>query len=170
MLAGPGAELFDIVIRMDGLGTFSDEIENCVEIPLGRYQLKVLALDRILASKIAANRPKDMLTIPVLGDALAAIQFIMLVSPITIDTNSMFLVVMQQVGDMGPPAMFNLRAIHFRVMVVACRNRRATATLLLSPLASPAKRCSLQPRRAFSRARGVEAFPVRFAPCPGGEV
>ena len=74
MLAGPGAELFDIVIRMDGLGTFSEEIKNCVEIPLGRHKLKVLALDRILASKIAANRPKDRLTIPVLRDALAAIQ------------------------------------------------------------------------------------------------
>ncbi len=74
MLAGAGAELFDVVIRMDGLGTFADEYKNCVEIPLGRYRLKVLALERILASKIAANRPKDKLTIPVLRDALAATQ------------------------------------------------------------------------------------------------
>jgi hypothetical protein len=74
MLAGTGAELFDIVLRMDGLGTFADEIKNCVEIPLGRQKLKVLSLERILASKIAANRPKDKLTIPVLRDALAATQ------------------------------------------------------------------------------------------------
>jgi hypothetical protein len=73
MLAGAGAELFDIVLRMDGLGTFADEIKNCVEIPLGRQKLKVLSLERILASKIAANRVKDKLTIPVLRDALAAI-------------------------------------------------------------------------------------------------
>jgi hypothetical protein len=72
MLAGPGAELFDIVIRMDGLGPFSSEIEHCIEVPLGRYHLKVLSLDRILTSKLAANRPKDKLTIPVLRDALAA--------------------------------------------------------------------------------------------------
>jgi hypothetical protein len=72
MLAGPGAELFDIVIRMDGLGKFADEIENCVEIRLGRQKLKVLSLERILASKLAANRAKDKLTIPVLRDALAA--------------------------------------------------------------------------------------------------
>ena len=72
MLAGTGAELFDIVLRMDGLGTFADEFKGCVEIPVGRYRLKVLALDRILASKMAANRPKDKLTIPVLRDALAA--------------------------------------------------------------------------------------------------
>lgn len=74
MLVGPGAELFDIVLRMDGLGTFSEEIKNCIELPLDRHKLKLLRLDRILASKIAANRPKDKLTIPVLRDALAAAQ------------------------------------------------------------------------------------------------
>jgi hypothetical protein len=74
MLAGAGAELFDIVIRMDGLGTFAEELESCVEIPIGRQKLKVLALDRILASKLAANRPKDKLTIPVLRDALAVMK------------------------------------------------------------------------------------------------
>ena len=75
MLAGAGTELFDIVLRMDGLGSFADEIKNCIEIPLGQQKLKVLSLERILASKIAANRPKDKLTIPVLRDALAARQF-----------------------------------------------------------------------------------------------
>jgi hypothetical protein len=72
MLAGKGAELFDIVIRMDGVGNFADEIKNCVEIPLGRQKLKVLSLERILASKLAANRAKDKLAIPVLRDALTA--------------------------------------------------------------------------------------------------
>lgn len=75
MLAGAGSELFDIVIRMDGLGTFEEEFKNCIEIRLGRHKLKVLALERILASKIAANRPKDALTIPILRDALAATRF-----------------------------------------------------------------------------------------------
>jgi hypothetical protein len=74
MLAGTGAELFDIVLRMDGLGSFAEEIKNCVEISLGRHKLKVLSLERILASKMAANRAKDKLTIPVLRDALAATQ------------------------------------------------------------------------------------------------
>ena len=71
MLAGTGAELFDIVLRMDGLGAFAEEFKNCVDIPLRGLKLKVLSLDRILASKIAANRAKDKLTIPVLRDALA---------------------------------------------------------------------------------------------------
>jgi hypothetical protein len=74
MLAGPRAELFDIVLRMDGLGTFADEAKHCLSFPLGRHRLKVLPLERILASKRAANRRKDQLAIPVLEDALAAIQ------------------------------------------------------------------------------------------------
>ncbi len=74
MLDGAGSELFVIAIRMDGLGTFEDEFKNCIDIPLAGCTLKVLALERILASKIAANRPKDALTIPVLRDALATIQ------------------------------------------------------------------------------------------------
>jgi hypothetical protein len=78
MLAGEGAELFDIVIRMDGLGGFADEIKHCVEIPLGRRKLKVLSLERVLASKIAANRAKDTLTIPVLRDALVTTQSVRL--------------------------------------------------------------------------------------------
>jgi hypothetical protein len=72
MLAGVGAELFDIVIHMDGLGTFARELRHCFDVKLGRYKLKVLSLERILASKLAANRPKDRLTIPVLRDTLAA--------------------------------------------------------------------------------------------------
>src|SRR6267142_5617579 len=39
-----------------------------------RQKLKVLSLERILASKLAANRPKDKLTISILRDALLAAQ------------------------------------------------------------------------------------------------
>jgi hypothetical protein len=74
MFAGGGVELFDIVLTMHGLGTFSQEMRNCVEVSLGRQKLKVLRVDRILASKRTANRPKDRLTIPVLEDSLATSQ------------------------------------------------------------------------------------------------
>jgi hypothetical protein len=74
MLAGEGTELFDVVIRMDGLGTFADEVEHARLIPLGAHQVKVLPLDRILASKLAANRPKDQLVIPILRDTLATLE------------------------------------------------------------------------------------------------
>ena len=73
MLAGPGADLFDIVLRMDGLSKFEDEWANTLDVPLGRYRLKVLSLDRILASKTAANRPKDQLVVSVLRDTLASL-------------------------------------------------------------------------------------------------
>jgi predicted nucleotidyltransferase len=72
MFAGAGTELFDIVLRMDGLGKFRDELRHCVEVRLGAFRLKVLGLERILASKKAANRSKDQLTIPVLEDSLLA--------------------------------------------------------------------------------------------------
>ena len=45
-----------------------------MEINVGRLTLKVLPLDRILASKQAANRPKDQLVIPVLQNALRTLE------------------------------------------------------------------------------------------------
>jgi len=71
MFLGGGVELFDIVLTMHGLGAFAEELSSCVDVPLGRMKLKVLRLDRILASKRAANRTKDRLVIPVLEDSLA---------------------------------------------------------------------------------------------------
>ena len=74
MLAGKHTEPFDVVIRMDGLGPFSDEIKHCHEIRLGGLRLKVLSLERILASKIAANRPKDRLVTAVLRNVLRTLE------------------------------------------------------------------------------------------------
>lgn len=70
MLAGPGAQPFDIVLRMDGLRSFAEEFKNALAFTLLRVRLMVLPLSRILASKEAANRPKDRLVIQVLRDAL----------------------------------------------------------------------------------------------------
>jgi predicted nucleotidyltransferase len=69
-IAGADLDLFDIVLNMDGLGKFSDEIKNTVEVALGRYKIKVLSLERIIKSKVAAARPKDKLTLKVLRDTL----------------------------------------------------------------------------------------------------
>jgi len=74
MFIGGGVELFDIVLTMHGLETFAEELRNCVDVAVGRHQLKVLRVDRILVSKRAANRAKDRLVIPVLEDSLAASQ------------------------------------------------------------------------------------------------
>ena len=72
MFIGGGVELFDIVLTLHGLDTFAKEFARCIDVRLGREKLKVLSLERILASKRAANRAKDRLVIPVLEDALAA--------------------------------------------------------------------------------------------------
>jgi hypothetical protein len=72
MFAGGGLDLFDIVIRMDGLRSFGEEYAERKELPVEGVTAPVLSLERILASKRATNRPKDRLVIPVLEDALRA--------------------------------------------------------------------------------------------------
>ena len=74
MLGGPGSEPFAVVIRMDGLDEFAAEWKRAVEIKVGKLRLKVLPLDRILASKQAANRAKDQRVIPVLQNALRTLE------------------------------------------------------------------------------------------------
>ena len=71
MFAGEGLELFDIVIRMDGLDSFATEWTNAMEMAVGDVTARVLPLSRILVSKRATSRPKDRLVIPVLEDVLA---------------------------------------------------------------------------------------------------
>ena len=74
MFAGKSVALFDIVLTMDGLGAFDDEMANALEIRLGRLRVKVLPLERIIVSKKAANRAKDRLILPVLEDAAAVLR------------------------------------------------------------------------------------------------
>ncbi len=74
MFAGEAVKLFDIVLNMSGLGPFGEERKYCLEVTLGKTKVPVLELERIIVSKKAANRPKDRLVLPVLEDALIAIQ------------------------------------------------------------------------------------------------
>jgi hypothetical protein len=55
-------------------GEFADEWKRALEIKVGKLKLKVLPLERILASKQAANRPKDQRVIPVLQNTLRTLQ------------------------------------------------------------------------------------------------
>ncbi len=74
MLGGKCSEPFDIALQMNGLDDFTTEWKRAVEIKVGRLRLKVLPLERILASKRAANRPKDRRVIPVLQNTLRTLQ------------------------------------------------------------------------------------------------
>jgi hypothetical protein len=71
MFAGEGFELFDVVLRMDGLTRFDEEWEKAIELPVGDVMTKVLPLARIIVSKRSAGRPKDRLVVPVLEQVLA---------------------------------------------------------------------------------------------------
>lgn len=71
-LGGPGLEdRFDVVLTASGLADFASEYEGARDIVADGITLHVLPLDRILASKRAANRPKDRAQIPALEAALA---------------------------------------------------------------------------------------------------
>jgi len=74
MLGGRNVALFDIVVTMHGLDGFDPELENTIEVTIGRTKVKVLPLERIIASKKATNREKDRLVLPVLEDAAEALR------------------------------------------------------------------------------------------------
>ena len=74
MLVGKSVALFDIVLSMDGLEPFDRELAHTVEILVGRTPVKVLQLERIIVSKRAANRAKDLAILPVLEDAAATLR------------------------------------------------------------------------------------------------
>ena len=72
LFAGAGTELFDIVVHMHGLESFEKEAGQAVRVPLGRVDVPVLPLARIIASKKATGRPKDLSILPALEDTLRA--------------------------------------------------------------------------------------------------
>ena len=62
----------DVVIHMHGLGKFAEELGNTLAIEVDGIPLRVLRLERIIDSKRAAGRSKDLAVIPALEEALAA--------------------------------------------------------------------------------------------------
>lgn len=63
---------FDVVVHMHGLRTFAEEYAAAKEIVVEGVKLRILPLERIIASKRAAARPRDLAQIPALEEALAA--------------------------------------------------------------------------------------------------
>ena len=72
--AGKSVKLFDVVLTMHGLDAFEKEKKNSFEIKLGSMKVRVLNLDRIIKSKEAVRRPKDLLVLPVLRETLEVIK------------------------------------------------------------------------------------------------
>lgn len=72
MIGGRGLERIDVVTHCDGLEGFDAEYARTKALKLGEVELRVLDLERIIASKEAAGRPKDLAVLPALRAALAA--------------------------------------------------------------------------------------------------
>ncbi len=72
--AGDAVKLFDIVLTMHGLMSFSEEKKNSFEVSLGSVKVRVLDLARIIKSKETVRRPKDLLVLPVLRDTLKTLR------------------------------------------------------------------------------------------------
>lgn len=72
LIGGPGLDRIDLVMTPQGLGLFDDEYTSSREYDIDGLRVRVLPLERVLASKRAAGRAKDLPVIPALEDALAA--------------------------------------------------------------------------------------------------
>jgi len=63
----------DVVTHRHGLGTFDSGLSTTRNIEVDGAPLRVLSIERIIASKRAAGRAKDLAAIPALEEALAAL-------------------------------------------------------------------------------------------------
>jgi len=73
-LGGALGDRFDVVLTPSGLGKFTAEYESSANLELDGIPVRVLPLTRIIASKRAANRPKDRAALPALEAALAVLE------------------------------------------------------------------------------------------------
>jgi hypothetical protein len=71
-ILGSGLDRVDVVLSASGLGSFDDEYAGAQEYDLDGLRVRVLPLARVIVSKRAANRPKDVAQLPILEAALAA--------------------------------------------------------------------------------------------------
>jgi|SRR5580698_1886838 hypothetical protein len=73
--SGRGLDDVDVVFHCHGLEAFDNEYANAVEVPFVEgFTIKVLPIERVVASKRAAGRPKDKAAMPALEAAVAAIK------------------------------------------------------------------------------------------------
>jgi len=68
---GPGIDQVDVVWNCQGLRDFDTEYEGSLSVEVAPgLAVRVLPLDRVIASKRAAGRPKDRAALPMLRDVL----------------------------------------------------------------------------------------------------
>jgi predicted nucleotidyltransferase len=64
----------DVVAHAHGLEGFAKEVSNTIDVEVDGLKLRVLMLERIIASKRATGRTKDIAAIPALEEALAVLR------------------------------------------------------------------------------------------------
>jgi hypothetical protein len=74
VLAGESVRCFDVVLTVHGVGDFDAEGRRALAVSLGRFSIKVLPLERVIASKRYLNREKDRMVLPALEAAAAALR------------------------------------------------------------------------------------------------
>lgn len=71
MLGPDILKIFDLVTHMHGLNDFDKEFDQSKIVTISGISVHILPLERIIASKEAANREKDKISLPALRAALA---------------------------------------------------------------------------------------------------
>ncbi len=71
-VGGQGLDRVDFVLTASGLEPFDHEFARACEYELDGLRVKVLPLERVIASKRAANRAKDSAQLSMLEATLAA--------------------------------------------------------------------------------------------------
>lgn len=66
--------LVNFLYRMDGIGSFVEEFKHALPISLGGHKIRVLPLERIIASKRHVGRPKDIAHLPLLEQVSALLR------------------------------------------------------------------------------------------------
>jgi hypothetical protein len=69
---GPDLERIDVVLTVHGLDSFEEEFSRALEVVVDDLRVRVLPLERILASKLFTRRAKDLAQIPALEATLLA--------------------------------------------------------------------------------------------------
>jgi predicted nucleotidyltransferase len=73
-LGGRLGDRFDVVLTLSGLQKFADEYAQSKRMEIDGVPVMILSLARIIESKRAANRPKDVAALPALMAALAVLE------------------------------------------------------------------------------------------------
>ena len=71
-MGGNGLERIDVVLTAHGLADFESEYAKAPEYMIDDVPVRVLPLERIIASQRSTNRPKDLAALPALEAAIRA--------------------------------------------------------------------------------------------------